>query len=127
MFTSYRVPSPISLPRHGCSQRRGRGWAAVPVASEAVHPRRKGTGVLRQNPFWTGSSHVKASAFQVQPGCRFVAAPAARLCCTLLFRCHGVCHRLLRRCLLSVAPVRDGGVYAQDGGEQGQTDDGGDR
>ena len=51
MFTSYRVPSPISLPRRRSSRRRGRGWAAVPVASEAVHPRRKGTGVLTPKPF----------------------------------------------------------------------------
>ena len=51
MFTSYRVPSPISLPRRRCSRRRGRGRVAEPVASEAFHPRRKGTGVLKPKPF----------------------------------------------------------------------------
>ena len=51
MFTSYGATSPISLPRRRGERRRGREWAAVPVASEAVHPRRKGTGVLTPKPF----------------------------------------------------------------------------
>ena len=51
MFTSYKVPFPIFLPRRRCSRRRGRAWVALHVASEAVHPRRKGTGVLTPKPF----------------------------------------------------------------------------
>ena len=51
MFTSYGATSPFSLPPRCCSRQRGRGWVAVPVTSEAVHPRRKGTGVLTPKPF----------------------------------------------------------------------------
>ena len=49
--TRESFPSPPPPPPRG---RGGRGWAAVLLASEAVHPRRKGTGVLTPKPLLDG-------------------------------------------------------------------------
>ena len=53
--SSYGATSPISRRRRE-ERRRGRGWATLLVASEAVHPRRKGTGVSTPKPFLDGLS-----------------------------------------------------------------------